>query len=223
MARETQFSAVRLLPETKADPERWNRMPPKDSVMAAIREIESRGIRVIFVETGDEALKQIQTIIPPGSSVMNGSSTTLIEIGYDDLVASGKTSWKDLHAVVFAENDDKKRADLRRKSLSADYFISGANAVAGTGEILACDMTGSRTGAWLFAAGHLVIVAGVNKIVPTLDNAFQRIREFAYPLEDARAQHVYGIHSAIGKCAIIAHEFAEGRITLILVNERLGY
>ncbi|MDD1717857.1 MAG: lactate utilization protein [Methanoregulaceae archaeon] len=223
MARETQFSAARLLPETKADPERWSRIPPNDVIKSTIGEIERRGVRVLFVETGDRALETLRSIIPLGSQVMNGSSTTLIEIGYDEMVASGNSGWNDLHAVVFAENDARKRAELRRKAVCADYFISGANAIAETGELLACDMTGSRTGAWLFAADHLIIVAGVNKIVPTLDDALRRIREFAYPLEDARAQHAYGIRSAIGKCAIIAREFIEGRTTVVLVNERLGY
>ncbi len=223
MTKDTQYSAVHLLPETRADAEKWSKIPERSVVDATISEVRKRGVRVVSVDSGDQALEALRSIIPRGAAVMNGSSTTLIEIGYDELLASGKTGWNDLHGVVFAEDDEIKRAELRRKSLCADYFVSGANAIAETGEILACDMTGSRTGAWLYSAGHLILVAGVNKIVPTLDNALRRIREYAFPLEDARAQHAYGIHSAIGKCAIIAHEFNEGRITLVLVNERLGY
>ena len=64
-----------------------------------------------------------------------------------------------------------KRAELRRKSVTAEYFISGANAIAQSGEIVACDASGSRVGAWPFAAGHLILVVGINKIVPTLEDA----------------------------------------------------
>jgi hypothetical protein len=62
--------------------------------------------------------------------------------------------------MVLSENDDKKRSELRRKSVCAEYFISSANAIAQTDERVAWDATGSRTGAWPFAAGHLIIVAG---------------------------------------------------------------
>ncbi len=86
-----------------------------------------------------------------------------------------------MHNLIRAENDDKKRADLRRKSVTADYFISGANAIARTGEIVACDASGSRVGAWPFAAGHLILVVGVNKIVPSLNDALNRVQGVCVP------------------------------------------
>jgi L-lactate utilization protein LutC len=223
MSRTTQYSAVHLIPEAGADAERWNRLPSSDTVERTARAAEARGIRVIVVENGDGALAALQRIVPRGAEVMNGSSTTLAEIGYEDLLAGGKSGWKDLHVVITSENDDAKRAELRRKSVAADYFISSANAIAETGEIVACDASGSRVGAWPFAAGHLVLVVGINKIVPTLDDALRRVREYAYRLEDARARKAYGTPSMIGKCVILAQEKAPDRITLILVRESLGY
>jgi predicted metalloprotease len=97
------------------------------------------------------------------------------------------------------------------------------NAIARTGELVGGDLTGSRVGAWPFAAKNLVLVAGVNKIVPTLSDALERVREYVYPLENARAQHAYGVPSRIGKCVILAYEAVPGRITLVLVNDTLGY
>ncbi len=223
MGKVTQYSAVNLIEEARVDPGIWSRIPDEKAIMEAVSAIESHGIRVIRVDTGDQALAAITRLIPPGAEVMHGSSTTLIEIGYEDLILSGKSGWNDIHKAITAENDDGKRAELRRKSVTSEYFLSSANAIAKTGEILACDMSGSRTGAWPFAAGHLILVVGVNKIMPTLEDAMKRIREYAYPLEDARAQHAYGIHSRIGKCVILAYEASEGRTTLILVNDRLGY
>jgi hypothetical protein len=120
-------------------------------------------------------------------------------------------------------SDEKKRHELRRKSITADYFVSGVNAIAESGEIVACDESGSRVGAWAFAAGHLILISGTNKIVPTLDDALRRVREYAYPLENVRAKHVYGVPSQIGKLVILANEQEEGRVTLILIDEPLGY
>ena len=223
MSRTTQYSAVNLIQGAGVDAERWNRLPSMETIDTTVKAIQAHGIRVIVVENGDDALAALQRIIPRGAEVMNGSSTTLAEIGYEDLLSGGKSGWKDLHMVVTSENDDAKRAELRRKSVAADYFVSSANAIAETGEIVACDMSGSRVGAWPFAAGHLVLVVGINKIVPTLEDALRRVREYAYRLEDARARKAYGIPSMIGKCVILAQEKAPDRVILILVKESLGY
>ena len=223
MSRVTEFSAVNLIASAGIDPEKWNKIPSYEIVAETVKAVRERGIRVVQAVNGDQALDILKKIIPAGADVMNGSSTTLIEIGYPEYVQSGRSGWKDLHDVVTAENDDKKRADLRRKSVTAEYFVSGANGIAQTGEIVACDKTGSRVGAWPFAAGNLILVAGINKIVPTLDMALRRVREYSFPLENARAQRAYGTPSRIGKCVILEYEQNEGRITLVLVNEQLGY
>jgi hypothetical protein len=132
-------------------------------------------------------------------------------------------NWKDLRKDILSENDDRLRNDLRRRSVTAEYFLSGVNAIAKTGQILACDASSSRVGAWLFAAENLILVSGVNKIVPTHQDAMLRIWDYAYPLEDARARKVYGMPSQIGKCVILAKEGRPGRVTLILIDEALGY
>ena len=97
------------------------------------------------------------------------------------------------------------------------------HAIAMTGELVSCDATGSRVGAWPFAAKNMFLVSGVNKIVPTLQDALQRITEYVYPLEDLRSKKANGVPSQIGKCVILANESHLGRITLILINEGHGY
>jgi L-lactate utilization protein LutB len=223
MAKVTRYSAINLLTEAGVEPKKWSSIPSPDTVDQTVHEIEARGIKVIRSPSGEDALAVLKKIIPPGAEVMNASSTTLIEIGYEEYIAGGKSGWTVLHDLIRAENDDRKRADLRRKSVAADYFISGANAISRTGEIVACDASGSRVGAWSFAAGHLILVVGTNKIVHTLEDALKRVREYAYRLENVRAQKTYGTPSVIGKWVILAHEKNIGRVTLILVNEPLGY
>ena len=223
MAKLTQYSAVNLIQEAGVDPETWNTLPSDDVVEQTVKAIEGRGIRVTLAGSAKDAMAVIKKVIPAGAEVMNGSSTTLIEIGYEDYISGNESGWNLTHKVITAENDDKKRAELRRKAVAADYFISSANAIARTGEIVACDATGSRVGAWPFAAGHLVLIVGINKIVPTLADALERVREYAYPLENVRAKKAYGIPSVIGKCVILSHEKSEGRVLLILVKEPLGY
>ncbi len=224
MANITQYSAINLLPELNIDPKKWSKMPPEEDIASTAHAIEGRAnIKVIRVSDAKAALEKIKELVPKGAEVMNGSSTTLIEIGYQDLLNSGQQDWKDLHKIVTSENDAKKRNELRRKSVSSEYFLSGVNAIAMTGEIVSCDASGSRVGAWPFAAKNLILVSGVNKIVSTRQDALQRISEYAFPLEDARAKKAQGTPSQIGKCVILVNERQTGRITLILINECLGY
>jgi hypothetical protein len=224
MTNITEYSAVKLLPELNVDPKKWNRMPSEEDIALAAQAIEEKvNIKVVRVSEANAALDKIKELIPKGSEVMNGASTTLIEIGYFELLNSGQQDWINLHKIVTSENDAAKRYELRRRSVSSEYFLSGVNAIAMTGELVSCDGTGSRVGAWPFAAKNLVLISGVNKIVPTLQDALQRVWEYAYPLEDARARRALGTSSWIGKCVILANERQAGRVTLILINECLGY
>lgn len=160
MEHPDKYSAINLLPDLNLDTEKWNRIPEEQAIVSTVKAIEGRGIEVIRSQDGSQALARIKELIPPGSEVMNGSSTTLIEIGFQDLMDSGKHEWKNLKQVVTSENDAHKRANLRRKTVTSDYFLSGVNAIAMTGELVACDASGSRVGAWPYGAGRLLLVAG---------------------------------------------------------------
>ncbi len=223
MATMTPYSAVNLLSDVDFDAEKWNRVPSDEVIAHACAAIRRRGINVIQVRDAPAGLETLRSVIPARAEVMNGSSTTLIEIGYDAFVKSGRSGWVNLHDVITSEDDTEKRHELRRKSVTAEYFISGVNAIAQSGEVVACDRSGSRVGAWPFAAKHLILVSGVNKIVPTLTDALERVWEYAFPLENARVKKSSGGSSQVGKCVIFVNEASEERTTLILINEALGY
>lgn len=222
MANLTKYSFVNLQKDARVDPAKWSRIPSEQDIAATVAALEKNSIAVIRVKDGVAALEKTKEIIPPGSEVMNGASTTLIEIGYEDLM-NGQHNWLDLHKAIISENDERMRNELRRRSITSEYFLSGVQGIAMTGEIVGCDATGSRVGAWPFGAQNLILVSGANKIVPTLQDALKRVWDYAYPLEDARARKVYGTPSQIGKCVILVKEGRPGRTTLILIDEILGY
>lgn len=221
VASREELYAESLMKGLNLDVKKWNSMPSESGITEMAKAVEKRGIRVLVVDNRAQALEKLKELIPPGAEVMNGSSTTLIQAGFTDLLESGR--WSSVHRAVAAENDKQKRDDLRRRSVTADYFLAGVNAIAMTGELAAADASGSRVGAFPFAAKNLILVSGANKIVPTLEDALARICEYAYPLEDARMKKSYGMGSRIGKMVIIAQEMFQGRTTLILVRERLGF
>ncbi|MEN6342753.1 MAG: lactate utilization protein [Methanospirillum sp.] len=223
MATVTQYSAVNLIADAKVDPDRWGRVPDETTIARTVEAIERRNIRVIRAATADAARQSLLDLIPDGAEVMNGSSTTLNEMGYEQLLKENPKGWRDYHAVITAENDEQERNALRRKGVAADWFLSGVQAIAETGELVGCDKTGSRVGAWPYAAGHLVLVSGANKCVPTLDDALARCWEYALPIEQQRARRAYGTSSEIGNIVILEKAIADGRVTLILISESLGY
>jgi L-lactate utilization protein LutB len=200
-----------------------DRLPDDETVEETVANLEERGFDVIVVDDADEALKTVKSQIPAGVSVMNGHSTTLEEIGFDEFLSEGDHDWESLPDQIWSIDDDAERQTARRESQTADYFLGGINAVAQTGELVAADLSGSRIGAYPFAAGNVVIVTGANKVVPTLSDAFDRLESVAYPLENERAQEAYGAESAIAKQLVYRRETEEGRTTVVLVREQLGY
>jgi L-lactate utilization protein LutB len=194
-----------------------------ETVEETVANLEANGFDVVVVDTAEEALDTITSHIPAGASVMNGHSTTLEEIGFDEYLGEGDHGWESLPDEIWSIDDDEKRQAARRESQTADYFLGGINAIAETGELVAADRSGSRIGAYPFAAGNVVIVSGTNKIVPTLSDAFDRLESVAYPLENERAQEAYGVDSAIAKQLVFRQELDEGRTTVVLVREQLGY
>ncbi|MDD4567006.1 hypothetical protein L21_1891 [Methanoculleus chikugoensis] len=223
MEKVTEHSAANLMADAGVDVERWNRTPDEATLRKTVEAIEARNVRVILVDSAEDALRAVVDLLPEGAEVMNGYSTTLVEMGFDRVLKENPKGWRDYHAVVTAENDTEKRHALRRKSVAADYFLSGVQAIAESGEIVGCDKTGSRMGAWPHAAAHLVLVSGTNKIVPTVDEGFRRCREYCLPLENQRVQRTYGVGSYIGKHVVLDKEDTDGRVTLVLIRQPLGY
>ncbi len=208
--------------ETEID-DSLDAQPDDETVETTVDALEANGFEVVVVDSTDEALEAVQSQIPAGASVMNGHSTTLEEIGFVDYLGEGDHEWESLPDEIWSIDDDAERQAARRQSQTADYFLGGINAISQTGALVAADRSGSRIGAYPFAAGNVVIVSGVNKIVPTLDDALDRLESVAYPLENERAKEAYGVESAIAKQLVFRQELDEGRTTVVLVRESLGY
>ena len=154
---------------------------------------------------------------------MNGHSTTLEEIGFAEYLSDGDHNWESLPDEIWSIDDDAERQAARRDSQTADYFLGSVNGISQTGELVAADRSGSRIGAYPFAASNVLIVSGINKIVPTLQDALDRLENIAYPLENERAKEAYGVESAIAKQLIFRQELDEGRTTVLLIRDDLGY
>lgn len=197
--------------------EEWNRV---ERTFAALRE---RGIEPIFVPNRQVALAEVLGSLPEHGLISHGTSTTLIEIGLVEALKASVEGIRYGNLEWQAEPDAAKRSRLRAcLTAESDVFLGGVQAICETGEVVCADAGGSRQAGYMFGPPRVIWVAGINKLVPSLEDGLRRLHEIALPQEDARVKRAGGEGSFIGKLAIYERE-RPGRIRLILVGEALGF
>lgn len=203
----------------------WTTTPNSELISQTVEKLNSHNMETFVVDTKEEALAKLKSLIPAGKDVHTGSSTTLHQIGFMDHLKDETSGYNYLGDKVRAEDDEQTRIALRRQSITAQYFVTSVNAITQEGQLVAVDATGSRVGSIPFAAEHLIVVASANKIVENLDIAFKRIKEYVFPLEDKRMKSLYGENAAssLNKWVILEKEFTQGRTQIIIVKENLGF
>jgi ribosomal protein L37E len=160
-----------------------------------------------------------------------GGSVTLDELGVVDRLRSGPWHLIDRYAAI----DWESRMNAYREALLADVFVTGVNAITRRGELVCIDCSGNRVAAMIFGPRRVIVVAGVNKVVEDLDEAFARLRKIA-PLNCRRLGHKTPC-AETGRCSdcmipqrmcnytgIIHDGLKEkDRIHVILIAEDLGF
>jgi hypothetical protein len=120
--------------------------------------------------------------------------------------------------------DRQTQADeIRRLGAAPDVMLGSVHAVTETGSLMAASMSGSQLGPYVSGAAKVILVVGTQKIVASLEEGLRRINDYAFPLEDVRAQEAYGVHSGINKILIVNREINPGRITVVLVDQVIGF
>ena len=183
----------------------------------------------------DRAKKIVMEDIFPGTgakSVSWGGSMTLIASGICDAI-------KNVPGLEVLDTFDRtltpeENLALRRRSLLVDLFIASTNAVTEEGVLVNLDMLGNRVGAINFGAKNVIILLGRNKIVPDLDAAMFRIKNYAAPANAMRldkktpctkTSYCEECKSPDRICnvwSITEKSFPKGRIRVILINQDLG-
>lgn len=203
----------------------YDTLASADSIRKVSEALKAHNIEVVVVGDRAAAFAKIQELIPAGASVMNGSSRTLEEIGFVEYLKEGKHGWNNLHAAIVEEKDPAEQTRLRRQALFADYYLGSVHAATETGELIIASATGSQLSNLVSTSPNIVLVAGAQKIVPTLEEGMKRLREYVFPLEDARMKALGYPGSMLAKILIFAneHPMMGRKVRLILVNEKLGF
>jgi hypothetical protein len=201
-------------------------LPTLELIRQTVEAVKARGINAEFVETKEEALARVQTLIPPRCVVMTGSSVTLQQIGFEEILISGNHPWRNFKADLLAEKDPAKQSVMRRQGTLAEYYLGSVNALAETGELVFASGSGSQLPAYAYTSRNVIWVAGTQKITLTSEDALRRVREYVLPLEDQRQKRLGNqAGSRINRILIIEGEpaYLRRNLSLILVNEVLGF
>src|SRR5574339_281390 len=196
----------------------YDTLPAPERVQRTVEAVNGRGIHAGLVETKEAALERVKALIPPGCVVMTGSSVTLQQIGFENVLISGDHPWRNFKADLLAEKDPVKQSALRRQGTLAEFFLGSVNAIAETGELIFASGSGSQLPAYAYTSRNVIWVAGTQKITFTLDDALRRVREYVLPLEDQRQRSVGNqAGSRINKILIVEGEPAYLRRNLTLI------
>ena len=184
--------------------------------------LEGRGIHTIFVADRQAALTTVLQLMPLGTTVAHSTSTILKEIGLIGYLQLPGCPYQYLNSEWQREADSERRGRLQaRLSLEAHYFLGSVQAICQSGEIISADASGCIQAAYVFGPPHIIWVAGLNKLVPSLEIGLRTVHEQLPALEDQPVKRRGPEIDAIGKLVIHEHE-RPGRTTLILVGESLG-
>lgn len=198
-----------------------------------IKVLEEREFGAVMAKDKEDAKRIVMDMIPEGSTIAVGGSVTLNETGILDEIRSDKYKFIDRYNTPNFE----AMLDKYREGYNADVFVSSTNAVTMGGQLVNIDCTGNRTSQIVFGPKKVIIVAGANKIVETVEEGIKRAKSIA-PMNARRITHktpcatddnmkCTDCHCSARVCNVTSivdgcHYFPK-RITLVLVPEELGY
>ncbi len=165
-------------------------------------------------------------------SVSWGGSMTFVSCGLYEVLRTRK----DLEVIDTFEKGVpfEEMLERRRRALLVDLFFTGTNAVTEQGHLVNLDMYGNRVAALTFGPRAVVVLIGRNKIVPDLESAFHRVKEYAAPINAMRldkktpcvktgvCQDCSSPERICNHWTVTAKCFPKGRIHIVLINQDCG-
>jgi len=203
--------------------------------------LEKNGFKPYFVESSNEVVPLVKTLIKKGESVSNGGSQTLKQTGVSKLLASGDYDFIDRTGL---EGEALRQSYIR--AFGCDTYFCSSNAVTENGELYNVDGNSNRVACIVYGPRQVIMVVGINKIVKNINEAFERVKTTAAPPNTVRL-NLNTPCSKTGKCVsllkeesfvcdgcasesrvccnyvISAKQRHKDRIKIIIVNEALGY
>ncbi len=196
-----------------------------------VKALQGRHFGAVYCKTAEEALDAALSLIPQGASVAWGGASSAQQIGLLEAVKAGEYRALDRDSASCAE----ERVKIMDSHHSAEVFLTGANALSMDGEMVNIDGMGNRISCIIYGPQKVIVIVGMNKVCDTLDDAVQRARTVAAPVNQQRFLGSTPC-TVTGTCAdckstdcicnhilVTRHCRPAGRIQFILVGQELGF
>lgn len=177
------------------------------------------------------AVEKVLELISADDTVSWGGTLTVDELGIKDALRRRGQAVIDRDTA----RDPRERGQMLRQALTCDTFLMSANGISADGQLVNIDGTGNRVAALCFGPEQVIVVAGMNKVVPDMDAAYSRVRHYTAPgvvqrFPSAKTPcNVNGLcadcKSPDSCCCHFVHTRLcrpAGRIKVVLVGEDLG-
>jgi hypothetical protein len=193
----------------------------EETIQRVAERMRERNIEVVVVDDGDQARKVVLERVPEGAEVHSAKSKTLQDAGIFEAIHD-ESRYNALRPRMFKMDRQTQAREIRKLIASPDFMLGSVNAVTEDGVLLVASASSSQLGPYANTAGKVILVVGSQKIVPDLETALKRIRQYVLPWEDAQVRKVLNVGSFVGKLLIIEREWVNGRMTVILVRKPIG-
>jgi len=196
-----------------------------------VKNLQKNHFEAYYCPTKEAALEQVLSLMPEGSTVGWGGAISAAQVGVQAAVHAG--NYNVIDRDQFSDPAEKLRC--MRQCFDADFFITGANALSLDGQMVNIDGNGNRVGMIVYGPKHIIVVAGMNKVCATLEDAVKRARTVAAPMNQQRfgLPNPCSVTGSCGDChcetsicnqlLITRNSKPAGRIKVVLVGEELGF
>lgn len=155
----------------------------KGKIEKLINNLNRRNIQAFYFETLDEVKEKILETISEEATIGIGNSQTLKKM---DISLALSQRGNVVYDKSIAKTKEASRL-MKKQSLLTDWYITGTNAISMDGHIVNIDHSGNRVAAMIYGPDNVIIVIGINKIEDTYEDAMNRARNHAAPLNAKRA------------------------------------
>lgn len=209
-----------------------------------ITALENNGMEGIYAKDRNEALEIVKGMLFDGCTITAGGSMSVIESGIWDEINRSCYNFLDRGRAGITEEE---KQEVFRSVIGSDFYFCSSNAVTENGELINVDGFANRVAAISFGPKKVIMIVGTNKIVKDINEGFLRVKSTAAPKNCVRLNidtpcAKLGHCISLEKCnnpeitdgcshprricieyLITAKQREKGRITVILVDENLGF
>lgn len=197
-----------------------------------IKGLNKRNMAGYYCDSKEDAVALAKDLIKDSKTVSFGGSMSLAESGMMDAL-------KAMDGIDLLDRSTAKSpeevGEIYRAAFSCDSYFMSTNAITLDGQLVNIDGNGNRVAALIFGPGQVIVIAGMNKVTPTLESAVDRVQNMASPPNTVRlnkntpcaktgvCHNCFSDDCICSNTVITRRSSAKDRIKVILVGEVLGY